>query len=650
MATAPLIAAEENYDVRSSVSGNGGPHQPQAIAPAADVAPRRKLVCGQGSQLALVVVLALSCGALGGYYVYTRIFNRCPHGEPCISVPTLGSVFGVPSTRYSTVNWFYNIPYALPPVGALRWQSPVPHGPFSGGVHDGSMPGNACVQPCDMFGPYIVNGTIITSCKNLNWTPQSEDCLNLNVAVPDPAYAPADGAPLPVMLWIHGGGLSNGAGMWYAADALVSTSNHSVIVVTINYRLGALGFMGSTALAARGSALTKDGRNSTGNYGIEDQRMAMRWVQQHIAAFGGDPKKVTIFGESAGGLSVLQHLVQKPSFDGAGAGLYKHAIFESAEAGVNTFATAEAAYATTLTNAGCADVDCLLAMNAWELCSAFPNFFHGGKVLPVIDMVSLDGNPYQLFDAGDYNVDARIILGHNRYEWALFMGDSPPAKNYTYADFVTKLNAVDGGPFNETVLARVVELYANGTAEGISYPERGWRSFWWWAAAAAASDAEWGLGACTVRRVARMLYAANSSAVYGYAFMHAAHHAYTDGLIGWNGTGPPFFYDTPRNKVCTHGMEIEYVFGDVRGVMPGEEAALAATMGNMWANFAKTGTPSSMWPLYTMNMKTEAPNTMMHFNTASQGGVHPVTNYRERQCDFWDSIKGPVDAGLSAHP
>ena len=103
MATAPLIAAEENYNVRP-VSGNGGPHQPQAIAPAADVAPRRKLVCGQGSQLALVVVLALSCGALGGYYVYTRIFNRCPHGEPCISVPSLGSVFGVPSTRYPTVH------------------------------------------------------------------------------------------------------------------------------------------------------------------------------------------------------------------------------------------------------------------------------------------------------------------------------------------------------------------------------------------------------------------------------------------------------------------------------------------------------------------------------------------------------------------
>ena len=173
---------------------------------------------------------------------------------------------------------FSGIPFAAPPIGALRFAAPVPHAVWTRPL-DATRPGAICPQ----FGPprYPFGRAQITS----------EDCLTLNVT------APSNAANRPVMVWIHGGYFTQGSGAFYPTTRLVATGR--IVVVTVNYRLGILGFLADPALAENGTA-------GTGNYGIEDQLAALRWVHENIAAFGGDLHNVTIAGESAGSLSVCR--------------------------------------------------------------------------------------------------------------------------------------------------------------------------------------------------------------------------------------------------------------------------------------------------------------------------------------------------------
>ena len=195
---------------------------------------------------------------------------------------------------------FRGIPFAAPPVGPLRFKPPQPAEPWSG-VRDGSRFGAMAPQGVGSLESMLGAGNF----------EQSEDCLFLNVATPA-----ADDGRRPVMVWIHGGGFETGAGSipWYHGTRLARRDD--VVVVSINYRLGALGF---THLAALG-----EGYASAGNAGILDQIAALEWVQDNIAAFGGDPGNVTIFGESAGGMSVGT-LLGTP----AAAGLFHRAIAQS---------------------------------------------------------------------------------------------------------------------------------------------------------------------------------------------------------------------------------------------------------------------------------------------------------------------------------
>jgi para-nitrobenzyl esterase len=184
---------------------------------------------------------------------------------------------------------FKGIPYVQPPVGALRWRPPQALGRWTG------------VRPATSFGP---------ECMQSDNVPKSEDCLTLNV------WRPAGrSAPLPVMVWIYGGGLVHGQTSLYPADNL---ARQGVIVVSMNYRMGRLGFFAHPALTA------ETPNEIHGNYGYLDQRAALQWVQRNIKAFGGNPKAVTIFGESAGGGSVLAHLVSPFS-----RGLFQRAILQS---------------------------------------------------------------------------------------------------------------------------------------------------------------------------------------------------------------------------------------------------------------------------------------------------------------------------------
>jgi len=207
-----------------------------------------------------------------------------------------------PGDPASGVNVFFGIRYGQAPTGTLRWKPPQAPNPGQGSIIAGT-PGHTCVQgrPTD-----------------------SEDCLFLNVYTPSNATAKSK---LPVFIWIHGGALVNGAGSDY--DPSVMVADNDIIVVTINYRLGSLGFLAAAVLEATApSAFENVG--DAGNYGFMDQQFAMAWVQNNIAAFGGDPTNVTIGGESAGGLSVSSHLASTNTFRGlTGRDLFGGAIIES---------------------------------------------------------------------------------------------------------------------------------------------------------------------------------------------------------------------------------------------------------------------------------------------------------------------------------
>ena len=213
-------------------------------------------------------------------------------GDPLDVVIDSGTIHGKQS---GDVHVFLGVPYAAPPVGPLRWKKPQPVAPFDG-VRDARQTGSQCPQSFSFTG---AGG--------------DEDCLYLNV------WAPANVKNAPVFLWIHGGAFVFGSGGDAFYDGTHLAETFGVVVVTINYRLGALGFLAHDALDAEDPSYP-----TSGNYGLEDQFAAMQWVQTNIAAFGGDPAKVTLAGESAGGYSVCLHYLAPRTH-----GLFANAISES---------------------------------------------------------------------------------------------------------------------------------------------------------------------------------------------------------------------------------------------------------------------------------------------------------------------------------
>ena len=187
---------------------------------------------------------------------------------------------------------FLGVPFAAPPVGDLRWRPPQPEAAWEG-PRNAAVPGNSCMQS---FSAFTIGSAI------------SEDCLYLNVFAP-PANA---SHAVPVMVFFYGGSWESGSAscpLYYSENLVANglAEGAGVVVVTVNYRLSTFGFLG-------GEAMRDPSDNSTGNWGLQDQRRALRWVQRNIASFGGDPRRVTIFGESAGAGSVSAHLTSKQSW------------------------------------------------------------------------------------------------------------------------------------------------------------------------------------------------------------------------------------------------------------------------------------------------------------------------------------------------
>ncbi|KAK3101968.1 hypothetical protein FSP39_007701 [Pinctada imbricata] len=210
-------------------------------------------------------------------------------------ITSFGTIKGIKTSTVdcNSVHQFRKIPYAEPPIGNLRFQKPVPHPPLSG-IYDATEFGPSCMQ--------------MTPILSLNSTrgPMSEDCLHLNIYIPNSIVS----IPRAVMLWIHGGGFQTGQGSIYNGENVAVIGN--VIVITINYRLDLFGFMSTDDNAYRG------------NYGLFDQLEAIRWTKKYIGSFGGDPNKITIFGESAGAFSIAMLSISPLSKE-----LFQRAIMES---------------------------------------------------------------------------------------------------------------------------------------------------------------------------------------------------------------------------------------------------------------------------------------------------------------------------------
>ena len=300
----------------------------------------------------------------------------------------------------STTDQFLGIPYAVPPVGKLRWMPPQPHGKWQG-VFQATQFGNFCTQPDGSGGTF-----------------GSEDCLTLNIYRSSQRKNQNKHSGLPVMVYIHGGGLVVGAGAFQDPTPLVL--NGGVIVVTINYRLGFLGFFAQSALDSEG--------HLDGNYGFMDQQFALKWVQRNIGAFGGDPHRVTIFGESAGGQSVYSILASPTA-----AGLFQGAISESGSymefqdyfdfivplaRGETTGTVRVPSGSSEATSVGCPSQtsQCLRGVPASTLVLVEPS----NLVFPFVDGKILTQTPSAAFASGQFN-RVPVISGTNHDEWRLFV-------------------------------------------------------------------------------------------------------------------------------------------------------------------------------------------------------------------------------------
>jgi len=254
---------------------------------------RARLAAGAAAAAVLIAAAACTTATAGPSQRQSESQSESQsqsHGTGLVVTTAGGAVRG---KVVAAAGEFLGIPYAAPPVGALRWRPPRPPAPWPG-VRQATSYAPHCPQPSSSFG---VAST-------------SEDCLYLNVFTPAGNHA----RNLPVMVWVHGGALRTGESDDYNPAGLV---RHGVVVVTINYRIGALGFLADAALASHPGG-------PSGDYGLMDQQAALRWVQRNIRGFGGDPGDVTLFGESAGGLSTLAQLVSP-----GGRGLFQRAIVES---------------------------------------------------------------------------------------------------------------------------------------------------------------------------------------------------------------------------------------------------------------------------------------------------------------------------------
>jgi para-nitrobenzyl esterase len=485
---------------------------------------------------------------------------------------------------------FRGIPYAAPPLGERRWASPAPVQPWTGEL-DATHYRDAC--------PQVVR-------YGLTEASDVEDCLYVNVA--RPAAPAAHGKPRAVLVWIHGGAFVGGASNLYPLDYLARDGD--LVVVSMNYRLGALGFMAHPAFA----------RDRAGGYALEDQRAALRWVQRNIAAFGGDPGNVTIAGESAGAASVCMQLFAPEE----SAGLFHKAIVQSAGC-VRRMRTVEDAYAVGLKVAervGCADpktaLACLRAAPLEALLSA-QTAVTATELIAFSPSAGSRSLPRQGRDAleSGHVLRVPVLNGGNRDEMRLYVGYDVAAGRPVTADSYPKAIAAIYGANAEAVISHYPVTSASSPASALG---------------TLMSDFQPSgiLANCAFLETARL--AARHMPVYEYEFTDRA--------------APPVMDDPGFELGAVHSAELPYLFPhfsnktllDGPDLAPGSQH-LSRDMVRYWAAFARSGRPDAKglpaWPRFrsARDVMQLHPGQVRVFDA---GAAH--------QCTFWQSLY-PTELG-----
>ncbi len=522
---------------------------------------------------------------------------------PDEAITRFGRVRG---TQRDGVRAFLGIPYAAPPVGEARWRLPSPPEAWAG-VRDAVSFGAVCPQWEDdqLLG--------------------DEDCLTLNV------WAPGQGEPAPddpdtgaggrpVMVWIHGGGHQQGSsaqriGDLPLYDGQTLAARHGVVVVTINYRLGPFGFLAHPTLSAEG------GVAQSGNYGMHDQLAALTWVRDNVAAFGGDPARVTIFGQSAGAVSVCR-LVASPLATGLLAG----AIMHSGGCPATPLARAEANGVAVASDVGCADAAdtpaCLRSRSTQVLMDTLAAIPGGGTETlgrntydGVIDGYAVPEAPQALIESGRHNAVPMMIGATSAENGA----SAPPiADEAAYEAAVRAYFARSGLP--AALVERALDVYPVGN---YATPRDAY--------VALTSDLKF---ACSARNDARRFTQAQDEPVFRFWFDHVPENA-----------GP-----LARSRGAYHGADLPFLFDSIefqgrlgRYVAGPADRAVIALLQRTWARFAATGDPNGAeppgdpagpdplaWPVYELTREPA-------LRIASPPSI--VERVRGAECDFWSSLR-----------
>ena len=503
-----------------------------------------------------------------------------------------GTVAGL---RVGGVNEFRGIPYALPPVGDLRWQPPVAAKPWEG-VRQATEFGPACAQ--------ITTLGAFAGPANPN-----EDCLTLNVFTPT---HDAD-AKLPVLVWIHGGGNMDGSSAGYDGSRLAARGH--TVVVSVNYRLGLFGFLADPALDAEGHPF--------GNYGLLDQQLALRWVKQNIAAFGGDPGNVTLGGQSAGSIDSEANVASPLA-----AGLFQRAIFESVVLDGTPLAAAEKTGADFAEAAGCgrgaspAVAACLRRLPARRIVQLEGTAStQSPYIIPLIadGRIVPAGGLFAAFRSGAFT-HMPIMSGtvHDEYNFLAAIAEyfsGPPRHPITaaqYRNFVTTT-------FPPATAKRI---FAEYPLAHYRTPQLAWNAV--------------GTDSLVCPQLALNRTLAAQVPVYGYEF---------------DDTTAPFYFPRMPGFVplAYHTADIQYLFPLWHGGPQGQPHALNAEQEHLsdtliaaWTNFARTGNPNGPgapnWPAFTPS--PGKPGLYLDETLPSSTTMTDEAFATEHNCSFWASLPG----------
>ena len=486
----------------------------------------------------MVVVLFVSCTSLIGQTEKVKVEGGWIQG-----------------TVENGLTIFRGIPFAAPPIGELRWRAPQPVEKWDG------------IKQTTEFAPAPMQGGNPPSGK-------SEDCLYLNIWTP----AKSTKEKIPVMVYIYGGGFSGGntSDPWVSGENL---AKKGVVFVNIAYRVGPLGFLAHPELSA------ENPNGASGNYGLLDQIAALKWIKKNIAAFGGDSDKVTIFGESAGGISVSM-LCASP----LAKGLFRGAISQSGGSfgptrptmypgeNMKTLQQAEAEGKEYILKAGAISVAELRKTDAEKL----PMGWGLGSSWPIIDGYVIPNDQYKLYQTGKYN-DVPVIIGYNSDEGLSFLPEKTP-KEFTeavkirYGKFADAL--LKAYPLGENSIPKTARDLTRDAAFG-------WHNWAW----------------------ARLQSETGKSKVYYYYFDQ--HPDYPKG-------SPNYGHGSP------HAQDVSYVFQHIDSANPQttkSDLEISEAMSDYWINFVKYGNPNGEGVPFWHAFDNAKPEVMYFSSTPHTGPV-----------------------------